>query len=245
MVTEKPGCPAALPTGGRLLTKRGERGGRGEPEGPRKRVRGRWENPGSAQHALGRKSQAPPTPLPRKRLGGVGWRGPRGCKDAKEKTPRLPSRVSRSPWASDLEQKGPPGWWEQQHDPGVGSALRAGGCRSRCLTQALPDSRTEVLGSRDQIQEEVRFPHTRPGPQQPAEPLGASGRPQTERARRLERRARGLQAVRIPSHLRTGRPGTTEVCRLADVGVRGPRSRCWWGWLLLRAAQEKPPVWPS
>lgn len=74
---------------------------------------------------------------------------------------------------------------------------------------------------------------------------GASGRPQTERARRLERRARGLQAVRIPSHLRTGRPRTTEVCRLADVGVRGPRSRCWRGWLLPRAAREKPPVWPS
>lgn len=142
MVTEKPGCPAALPTGGRLLTKRG---GRGEPEGPRKRVRGRWENPGSAQHALGRKSQAPPTPLPRKRLGGVGWRGPRGCKDAKEKTPRLPSGASRSPWASDLEQKGPPGWWEQQHDPGVGSALWAGGCRSCCLTQALPSRRPKFL----------------------------------------------------------------------------------------------------
>lgn len=87
-------------------------------------------------------------------------------------------------------------------------------------------------------------PHT---PRSPAacRAHGASGRPQTERARRLERRARGLQAVRIPSHLRTGRPGTTEVCHLADVGVRGPRSRCWWGWLLLRAAQEKPPVWPS
>lgn len=120
----------------------------------------------------------------------------------------------------------------------------------RWLPLSLPHagssvSQTKVLGSRDQIQEEVRFPHTRPGPQQPAEPLGASGRPQTECARRLERRARGLQAVRIPSHLRTGRPGTTEVCHLADVGVRGPRSRCWWGWLLLRAAQEKPPVWPS